>query len=495
MVPQTDWLETRTQARPQGLALSIGERSYTYTQLNQLTNHLTTWLTADVAPTNGRVAVLMPNDLTYVCTIYALARLGWVLVPLNTRLTPSELAWQLAETECDTVLYGEETAVLIAQLQPKRPHSQTVLVPEPSALPTPPHPIAAQPWPLDKTQAILFTSGTSGRPKAVPLTFGNHFYSAMGSAYRLGVVPNDLWLSCLPLYHVGGLAVIFRSCLYGTAIDLHSRFTLDGVNHSLDTKPITLASFVPTIMFRLLESREHWPETMRIALIGGAAASPELVTAAQAQGVPLATTYGLTEASSQVATLLSDGVAHKPASVGRPLMFTQIKIINDQGGDCPAGELGEIAVSGLSLMSGYLNNPEANAERFVDGYFRTGDIGYLDEDGDLWLVQRRSDLIVSGGENVYPAEVEAQLRQHPAVKEACVVGLPDPEWGEQVAAMVQLNRGMSLTTDDLIAYTSSHLARYKQPRVVQFVTELPQTASGKIARKQAAEQLAKLKAK
>ena len=346
-------------------------------------------------------------------------------------------------------------------------------------------------------QAVVFTSGTSGQPKGVPLTFNNHFYSALASAYRLSVDPNDVWLSCLPLYHVGGLAVIWRSCLYGTAVNLHPRFILEEVNQALDTLPITLISLVPTMLYRLLETRENWPASLRLILLGGAAATADLV--ARANGLerkelsivnskPLvATTYGLTEASSQVATMLPAEVVQKPGSVGKPLLFTNVEILDENGRSLPPNEYGEIVVAGPTVMEAYFNSEQWAVDSdssFIPqpSSFHTGDIGYLDDDGDLWVVQRRSDLIVSGGENVYPAEVEAVLKRHPAVANVCVVGVPDAEWGQLVAAMVQLLPNKSLTKAELLIFSREQLAGYKQPRLISFVTELPQTASGKVAR-------------
>jgi o-succinylbenzoate---CoA ligase len=352
----------------------------------------------------------------------------------------------------------------------------------------------------------------------VPLTFANHFYSAMASAYRIGTLPHDLWLSCLPLYHVGGLAVVFRSCLYGTAVDLHPHFDLDTINHSLDNKPITLISLVPTMLYRLLQSRTYWPASLRLILLGGAAADPELVKQANALPrsvtgnqysviggqsqftihnsqftIPLvAPTYGLTEASSQVATMLPEEAARKPGSVGKPLLFTTVKIVDEQGHECPPGTVGKIVVSGPTVMDGYLSKADLTClvnERNLQSRSRqnlsgldTGDMGYLDEDGDLWVVQRRSDLIVSGGENVYPAEVEAVIRDLEGIAAVAVVGIPHPEWGQQVAAAVVLHEGLKLSEADLLTYCRERLAGYKMPRQIRFVSELPQTASGKIAR-------------
>jgi len=470
-------------------------------------------LAAGVRP-GQMVGALLPNGRLYVTLIHALARLGAVLVPLNDRLTATELAWQIEHVGCKLVLAAPQTGDQLSI-----DNCQLIIVNE-DWLPgqndfTVPH----TPFAIDNLQAVVFTSGTSGKPKAAPLTFNNHFYSAMGSAYRLGTRPSDLWLSCLPLYHVGGLAVIFRSCLYGTAVDLHPKFDLQTINHSLDSKPITLISLVPKMLHRLLQTRDNWPPSLRLILLGGAAASPELVN--QANALPrhsplatrhsplVATTYGLTETASQVATLLPAEVVSKPGSVGRPLLFTQVKIVDDKGVDLPAGEPGEIVVSGPTVMAGYFasNKPvlsrvegwqqvagktsPRNTDYATQNTIYTGDIGYLDEDGDLWLLQRRTDLIVSGGENVYPAEVEAVLKGHTAVANACVVGLPDGEWGQMVAALVMLVGGSAVTAADLIQYCRGQLAGYKIPRQIQFTETLPQTASGKIARRQAAEWLHK----
>ena len=494
---RSDWLTSRTQASPQKTALIIGEQQWTYAELNQMVNSVCARLLDVGVKPNDFVGVLMPNCLEYVCLIHALARLGAVLVPLNTRLTESELAWQVGHVGCKLVLVDSIHAEKLTTCQ------QVIINPE-WLLAHDSFTIHNSQFSILNYQAIVFTSGTSGKPKGVPLTFNNHFYSAMSSAYRLGVLPNDVWLSCLPLYHVGGLAVIWRSCLYGTAVNLHPSFILDEVNQALDTLPITLISLVPTMLYRLLETRNNWPGTLRLALIGGAAATSDLVAKSQSAHVPIATTYGLTEASSQVATMLPADVAMKPGSVGKPLLFTSVDIMDENGRSLPPNEYGEIVVSGPTVMAGYFDNEQAgvSSEQWTvnsdssfiphPSSFHTGDIGYLDDDGDLWIVQRRSDLIVSGGENVYPAEVEAVLESHPAVANVCVVGVPDTEWGQVVAAMVQLAPDLSLTEADLLAFSREQVAGYKQPRMVSFVTELPQTASGKISRSDVEIMMAKV---
>ncbi|MBE2222657.1 MAG: AMP-binding protein [Anaerolineae bacterium] len=520
---EPDWLTSRNHASPQKTALIISGDQWTYAELDQMVNSVCAQLIEVGVESGEFVGVLMPNCLEYVCLIHALARLGVVLVPLNMRLTERELAWQVAHVGCKLVLVDSIHAKKLTTceqviINPEWLHTHDSFT------------IHNSQFTIHNYQAIVFTSGTSGNPKGVPLTFNNHFHSAMSSAYRLGVLPDDVWLSCLPLYHVGGLAVIWRSCLYGTAVNLHPRFILEEVNQALDTLPITLISLVPTMLYRLLETRKSWPASLRLILLGGAAATKDLIertnklprTWNSEQSVhnsqfiihnsqfPLVTTtYGLTEASSQVATMLPADVARKPGSVGKPLLFTSVDIVDENGRSLPPNEYGEIVVTGPTVMSGYFDkdqrlkiedshsspqssifNPSTSSGQVLQSSFHTGDIGYLDDDGDLWIVQRRSDLIVSGGENVYPAEVEAVLKSHPAVAGVCVVGLPDAEWGQVVAAMVQLEPGASLTEAELLEFSREQLARYKQPRRVKFGTALPLTSSGKIARQVVAAQLA-----
>ncbi|GAB4276820.1 MAG: o-succinylbenzoate--CoA ligase [Candidatus Promineifilaceae bacterium] len=514
-----DWLAARAAASPQKLALIFGKEQWKYGELNTAVSHLTAHLYQQGICPGDFVAVLLPNSPLYVCLVHALARLGAVLVPLNTRLTPAELQWQIDHVAAKWLVTAEKNSEIM--------NCEQLIMTDKWLQGDAPFPIPHSPFTTHNLQAIVFTSGTSGRPKGAMLTFANHFYSAMASAYRLGVLPYDRWLSVLPLYHVGGLAVVFRSCLYGTAVILHPRFQLDTINASLDHDTPTLISVVPTMLYRLLQSRSHWPASLRLILLGGAAATPELV--ARANGLPramdsdqysvfsgqqklntdnrllntalIAPTYGLTEAASQVATMPPEEAVYKPGSVGKPLLFTSVKIVGEDGASLPPGEIGEIVVTGPTVMAGYWQQPTVNSQQLTvnglrmtdDGLpnaLHTGDLGYLDDEGDLWVVQRRSDLIVSGGENVYPAEVEEVLRGHTAVLEACVVGVPHPEWGQQVAAMVQLQPGQVVTEDELLAFSRERLAGYKQPRLLRFVAELPRTASGKIARQQVAEMMA-----
>lgn len=483
-----DWLTARAAVSPQRLAVSTiqdgGLSALTYRQLDEQAGVMAARLLASGLRPGDRLGIGLPAGPAYVALLHAVIRLGLVLVPLNTRLTPSEVAWQVDKAGCRLLITaGDHDSPPAA--------CQTLTLPALQNLPTTADQRdAAQPGALDlNTPAVIvFTSGTTGQPKGAVLTLNNLFHSAMASAYRIGVLPQDRWLCTLPLYHVGGLSILLRSCLYGTAVELHPRFAVEAVDEALATRPNTLVSLVPTMLHRLLEAGtpDRWA-ALRLILLGGAAATSDLLEWCFRQGIPVATTYGLTEAASQVATAAPDEAHRKPGSVGKPLLFTQVSVVDGDGRSVPAGTYGEVVVRGPTVMQGYDGDPAATASVFRDGGLHTGDIGYLDDDGDLWLVQRRSDLIVTGGENVYPAEVEAVLRRHPAVAEVCIVGLDHPEWGQQVAAAVEVWDGETVDVEALLAHSRRHLAGYKQPRRVICVDALPRTASGKIARQQVVE--------
>lgn len=476
--PMFDWLAHQAQVSPRKLALVFGKQQWTFAELDDGAAQMCAQLTAAGVTAGQHVALLLPNGPEFVLAIHALARLGAVAVPLNLRLTPAELRWQVTQADCAALLHIDDTAPAAAELAVRQINLQS-LPPSPEA-----EKWRRRPLNFDAVQGIIFTSGTSGQPKGAMLTFANHFYNATASAFRLGVLPTDRWLACMPLYHVGGQAIVLRSCLYGTAVVLHPRFEAAAVAESLRNDVVTLISVVPTMLHRLLD---HHLETLRAPhlrciLVGGAALSPQLAHRCIELGLPLAATYGLTEAASQVATAAPDEAARKPGSVGSPLMFAAVRIVDAVGNPLPGGEIGEITVSGPTVMAGYYRQPEATAQTLRGGELFTGDLGYLDADGDLWVVQRRSDLIVSGGENVYPAEVEAVLREHPAVADAAVVGLPDAEWGQRVVAAVLSAAGAQLSPPELIDFCRARLAGYKIPREVRWVKALPQTASGKIKR-------------
>ncbi|MCW1967004.1 MAG: AMP-binding protein, partial [Anaerolineae bacterium] len=430
----SDWLRAQARANPNAIAVIASGQTLRYAELDRLASHVAQGLARhNIAPAMP-VGVLMGSNLATIVAIHALMRLRATLVMLNTRLTANELVYQIQLAQCPLLLCDDEgalrpealaraTNVSVVHIGDLDPSDAAIADTGLTKAPFTPATLSD-----DSPLAIMFTSGTSGKPKGAVLTRNNFWHSAMASAYRLGVMPNDRWLCAMPLYHVGGLSIVMRSCLYGTAIDLRPKFTVDEVSDALSRQPITLISLVPTMLQRLLDHTPapNWPH-LRLCLLGGAATSGELLARAQAARVACATSYGLTEATSQVATTLPADAARKPASVGKPLLFTEVRVINEAGEAQPAGEYGEIIVRGPTVMRGYLGADDgaaSAAKSLRNGWFHTGDIGYLDHEADLHLVQRRSDLIVSGGENVYPAEVEAVLRKHAPVAAAVAGGVP-----------------------------------------------------------------------
>jgi O-succinylbenzoic acid--CoA ligase len=304
---------------------------------------------------------------------------------------------------------------------------------------------------------VMFTSGTTAAPKPVHLTLANWEANAVGSALALGLDRNERWLCVMPLAHVGGLSILLRSTLYATTVVLHERYDTEAVLAELmdPRRAITLVSVVPTMLSRLLDAGLSHPPTLRFALLGGGPIAPSLVARAAAAGVPVAPTYGMTEGCSQLATC---GVA---------LHGVTLRIAAD----------GELLVRGASVAANTLAD---------DGWLHTGDIGRFDAQGRLEITGRRSETIVSGGENVAPAEVEAVLLEHPAVADAGVFARPDADWGERVVAAVVLRAGKHASARELECHVAARLARFKVPKEVEFRSSLPRTASGKLLRRQLA---------
>jgi O-succinylbenzoic acid--CoA ligase len=307
----------------------------------------------------------------------------------------------------------------------------------------------------DVPVAVMHTSGTTAAPKPVVLTGANFLASALGSAVALGLDPAERWLCPMPLTHVGGLSIPIRSAIYATTAVLHGHFETEAVlNDLMDPgRRTTLVSLVPTMLARLLDAGLRRPPTLRWALLGGGPIAPALLERAAAEGVPVAPTYGMTEACSQIATF------------GWPLPGVEVRVADD----------GEVLVWGPIVSAGAV---------FEDGWLHTGDLGRFDDRDRLEIIGRKSDTIVSGGENVAPAEVEAALLEHPAVADAAVHPRADPEWGEAVVATVVLRDGLEVAPEELRAHCAARLAAFKVPKAVEFAEGLPRTPSGKLLRRQ-----------
>jgi O-succinylbenzoic acid--CoA ligase len=338
---------------------------------------------------------------------------------------------------------------------------------------------------LDAPAICCFTSGTTDAPRGAVLTHGNFVASAQASAANLGVREDDLWLLCMPLHHVGGLSILMRAALYGTGVLLQDGFDPAAVNEAIDRAGVTLVSFVPPMLERVLRERDgrRFPETLRAALIGGGPCPTDLLEEAATQGLRALPTYGLTETASQVTTLPLDDWPRGLDTAGRPLPGIALEVRDASGRALGPGVEGEIVVRGPVVMAGYLDDRAAGRDSLDRGWLHTGDLGMWGDEGRLVVLDRRTDRIVAGGENVSPAEVEAVLSAHPAVAEACAVGIPSGVWGHDVAVAVRLRPGASLTLEALRDFATPRLSRIKLPRRLLVVAELPRSPSGKLLRR------------
>ena len=460
-----DWLQSRASSNPDRTALNAGGQSWTFTHLDQAATSLARQLASLGVTAGDRVATLLHNRPQSAILPHALLRLGATLVPLNVRLAPAEIAWQIGDATPRLIIAEERTRSSIGGSSNKVTDvADLEAIDEADAELRFDHPAAS-------TLAIIYTSGTTGRPKGAMLSVSNFWWSAIGSALNLGIRDDDRWVLCLPWFHVGGLSIVMRAAIYGIETIVMDGFDAALVNTEID-RGATIVSVVAVMLERMIE--EHagrpFPKTLRCILLGGGPAPSSLLEHCASLGIPVVQTYGLTETCSQVATLSLDDAGARRDSVGKPLYPNSVRIRD-----------GEVQVRGPIVMDGYFNNRDATTRAVTDGWLSTGDIGRVDAEGFLYVLDRREDLIITGGENVYPAEVEAALLTHDSVIEAAVVGLPDTTWGQRVVAFVRTSSPTNAT--ELEKHCRVAIAGYKLPREFRFMTDpLPRTASGKIRR-------------
>lgn len=470
---QPNWLLHRAYLTPDRVALIYQEKEWTFLELAQEAEELSNRLAQASLKKGETVALLMNNHPHMVMLVHACFLLGLKIVLLNNKLTKAERRYQLEDAKA---------AALLTESSYASDHEGDLPVYTMETLPEPGqghvNKIESE-FDLNETATIMYTSGTTGRPKGVEQTFGNHFHSAVSSALNLGLREDDRWLIALPLFHISGLSALFKSVIYGMTVVLHQKFDVDEVKDSIERHRVTMISVVQTMLSRLLSRLAECPSSLRCLLLGGGPAPYAVLQESKEKGFPVFQSYGMTETCSQIVTLAPEFSVEKLGSAGKPLFGCELKI---QDGDriCRPFEHGEIMVKGANVMKGYLYREEATAAAFDEGWLKTGDIGYVDEEGFLFVLDRRSDLIISGGENIYPAEIEAVLLTHPHVKEAGVTGMYDDRWGEVPAAFLVTDD--KIPENELYALCGSHLAKYKWPAAFHFVDELPRNASNKLQR-------------
>ena len=473
MTALRDRLSALLETCAQTPALRLDVATYTWGELRDAAHRL--FHVADAASHSParRIALATADPLLTAAALLGAILGQRTLILLHPRLTASELEAQVTAASADLLIAERPLAASVPTCAVDCDVLLHGAAPEPARAPS------------GAPLLLLFTSGTTGRPKGAMLSLEALWAAAAASSERLQTGADDRWLACMPLAHIGGLSILFRALHDGLLVVAHPRFSAAAVAASLHSEAITRLSLVPTMLRDLLDAGATPPPSLRTLLLGGAAAPPELVCRAIEARWPVATTYGLTEAAAQVTTANTAHTASAPGACGLPLPGYRLRIT-----DPAADGVGQIEVASPSLMSGYFNQPEATADRLRVGWLRTGDLGRLLPDGQLCVVARRSDLIVSGGENVYPAEIEAALRTLPEVADACVVARPSDRWGQEVAAMLVLRPDTSLTLEALRVALADRLATFKLPRALILVHALPQTATSKVDRRAVADAFA-----
>ncbi|GEN54233.1 o-succinylbenzoate--CoA ligase [Halobacillus faecis] len=468
------WLDKQAALHPQRTAIETpdGER-ISFSELRDKSRKVAFALIENGVKRGEHVALLASNSTMYAVFIHAVSYVGAVAVLLNTRLTSAEIAYQIEDANVSHV-YADGRHVQVAadsvlemNLDVHRLEHLTERKENLYELQTD--------LDLDDVYTMMYTSGTTGNPKAVMHTYGNHWHSAVASALNLGVHAKDKWLNCLPLFHVGGFSILMKSVVYGMPLMLFEKFDARGVHEAIMDKAITHVSVVTVMLQRLLEKLEDgtYPDDFRCMLLGGGPVPEVILKKTSAKEIPVFQTYGMTETSSQIATLSPEFAFSKLGSAGKALTPAHLYIDGKE-----RGEVGEIIVRGPMVSKGYYNRPKREGE-----YLRTGDLGFEDEDGFLYVVDRVKDLIISGGENIYPAEVESVLSSLPGVREAGVTGRPDERWGEVPVAYIVVENGASLTEKEVMDWCRKRLAKYKCPREVHWIDELPRNASNKLLRR------------
>ncbi|SEM77883.1 fatty-acyl-CoA synthase [Syntrophus gentianae] len=501
------WVYKRAHTHPERPFLQEDNRRYTNREFNERVNRMAHALLKLGVGRGERVAVLMGNCSEFLEIFFACAKTGALMVPLNVRLAVPELLYILKDCSPRTLFYAEEFSEKVGEIRAALSSGDmpvcfrlggSDLSPDPPLAGVLAESSGAEPLPaeavtLDDPLFIMYTSGTTGQPKGAVLTHGNVLFGAINTVLGYGINKTYKSLVTAPLFHIGALGAAATPVIYaGGSLLLKTFFSATEALRVICGEKVNYVFAVP-VMFQMMTKSELWPEAdfshVHFFIAGGAPMPVDLIRQYQSEkGVFFAQGYGMTEALRLTSLDLEDSI-RKAGSVGKEVFHTEIRIIDNSGKEVAPGEPGEILVKGPNVFAGYWNVPEATAEVLKDGWFFTGDMGRRDEEGFLYVIGRKVEMIISSGENIYPAEVERAIKDIPGVKEAAVVGMPDPRRGEVVAAFVLLSRGSRLTEEDLLAGLEGKIAPYKMPKKILFVKDFPRNATGKIMKHELKRQL------
>ncbi len=488
-----DWIAHFARRTPDKVAaIDLGsDRRLTYAQFDARISRLATHLRDQLKIARGdRVAVLALNTTDTLEVQFACGRIGAVFLPLNTRLTVPELQYIVGDAAPKLMIHDADLADLALTvtklcnvssallLGPSGPYEAAIAASQPLD--------RAEEVTLDDISTIMYTSGTTGEPKGAIITHGMTFWNCVNLGGPAHISPSSVLLTVLPLFHTGGLNCYTNPVLHAGGTVLIMRAFDPALALELISDPsrgINVFFGVPSIYQFMAQHPAFASSDFSRLIIGGVGGAPmpvPLLKVWEQRGVALQQGYGMTETSPAVLTLDREDAARKAGSSGKPVLHTEVRIVRPDGTDAEIGELGELWVRGPNITPGYWNRPDANASSFTDGWLHTGDAARIDDEGFYYIVDRWKDMYISGGENVYPAEVENVLHQLAAIAEAAVIGIPSEQWGETGMAIIAVKPGHSIIEAEIHAHCEANLARFKRPRLIRFVDALPRNATGKI---------------
>jgi len=496
------FLAKRARLDPSRIGLVFEGREITYREWNERANRVANAFAVLGLRPGDRVGLLMSNSVEYLECFFGLAKIGAIIVPLNWRLAPPEIALIAGDAGISALVYGSQHAPAAAAI-----HNQLdvpIRVGLGDDVPSGDHEYAttlAGASPEEPTihgdgddpLIIMFTSGTTGRPKGAVLTHNNLFYDACTVAFSSDWRRDLRVLVALPLFHIGALIYVLIDTYVGSTTVLLESFDPVGFLKTVEEQRVNSFLAVPAMLNFMLQVPtidEVDLSSVQWALCGAAPVPVPLIEAWADRGIASQQVYGLTECAGGAAVLGPDRALEKVGSTGLAMFHTDIRVVDEQGNDVAPGEVGEIIISGPHVMAGYWQDPVATAATLEEGWLHTGDLGRLDDEGYLYVVDRKKDMIISGGENIYPAEVESVLADMPQISEAAVIGVPDPQWGEVVRVVARPVEGAELALEDVVAHCEGKLGRYKLPRKLLVTDDpLPRTPAGKVVKRILREQL------
>jgi fatty-acyl-CoA synthase len=506
----SDWIARHAERTPDRLALVDADtgRAFTYAQFNERANRLASFLRNDLAIQRGdRISILAQNSSDYYEVLFACGKMGAILNTLNWRLAVPELEYILNDCRPRVLVYEAMFAATVDALRPlidcehyvvmdgQAPEGEwtyegALAAGDPGGVPLPE-------LPYTDTWAILYTSGTTGRPKGAQVTFGNFFYNAIGMGRAIDLTSGDVNLNVLPAFHAGGLGLYAGPILHagGTLVVMRA-FDPGQFLALVKEWGVTVLLLVPSIYLMLSQYPDldqHDLSTVRHWGSGGSSLPPSLVEQYAERGIIIQQGFGMTETGPTVFIITQEDAVRKAGSVGKPVLHTDVCIMDQAHNVLGPNQVGELCIRGGNVTTGYWNRPEATAEALIDHpipggrWLHSGDAAMYDKEGFYYIVDRWKDMFISGGENVYPAEVENVIYHHPAVSEVAVIGVPHPKWQEVGRALVVVKEGHALNPEEVIEFCTGKLAKYKIPKSVILVDSLPRTAAGKVLKRELRE--------